>query len=432
MTAAHESTDMSARAVGALGIGAMGSGMAARLLAAGFELHVLDGRATSTINRLSTSGTIRRHHSIQELAGFAPHVLTCLPTGEDVLAVAKSLPIDGEGRRAFIDCSTVGVSAVGDIRSAVESAGWQYVDAPVTGGPQRAAKGELLSYFAVDGRPRDGVREILSTFCTRMVELDSPGMGQLLKLANNAILLGLVTLNGYALTFAQSMGISPQEFAEITRDGAGDNWQLQNYLPTALEPGSKPGFALNLAHKDLRLVLDAAGRLGLDTTVLTSIEKLYDRASLTERGAGQRADFSAVIQELSSTQKGIPMPTTTVMTTQAPEWRGLPYPQAVRAGDFLFISGQLGVDLATGKPVGDAREQTRLIFEYLQEILAAADLSLDNVVKTTCFLTDRERDYDAFNDVYSTYLEGAARATVQVAALAPGCFVEVEAIAHIA
>lgn len=123
------------------------------------------------------------------------------------------------------------------------------------------------------------------------------------------------------------------------------------------------------------------------------------------------------------------MPKTVVSTPNAPQWKGLPYPQALKAGGFLFISGQLGVDLATGEPVEGAQAQTRLIFEYIGEILKAAGLGYDSIVKTSCFLTNRERDYEAFNEVYRTYLDTAPRFTVEVKGLAPGCFVEIEAIA---
>lgn len=89
------------------------------------------------------------------------------------------------------------------------------------------------------------------------------------------------------------------------------------------------------------------------------------------------------------------------------------------------------MDLATGTPVEGAREQTRMIFDYLQEILTAAGLSLESIVKTTCYLTNLERDYDAFNDVYKTYIDGATRTTVQVAALGLGSVVEIEAVARL-
>jgi len=118
-----------------------------------------------------------------------------------------------------------------------------------------------------------------------------------------------------------------------------------------------------------------------------------------------------------------------VNTPNAPQWKGLPYPQAIKAGGFLFISGQLGIDLATGKPVEGAREQTRLIFHYIGEILEAAGLGFESIVKTSCFLTNRERDYEAFNEVYRSYLDSAPRFTVEVAGLAPGCFVEIDAMA---
>lgn len=298
--ASFRSSQEPVRAIGVIGLGAMGLGMASRLMEAGYELHVMGDRAAANVDQLRTLGMVHTHRSLQELTASACHVLTCLPTGEDVLSVVNVLPADGAGIRALIDCSTVGMSAAEDIHQKLKEIGWQYIDAPVTGGPKRAASGELIAYVGADGDPRDGAMEAIRSFCARVVELGSPGTGQLLKLANNSILLGLVALNGYALSFAETAGLNASEFAEIVQGGAADNWQLQNYLPTALASGATAGFALQLAHKDLKLVLDGAHSIGLDLGVLEAVQALYERASAHERKLGQKSDFSAVIRELAT------------------------------------------------------------------------------------------------------------------------------------
>lgn len=288
-----------ASAIGVIGLGAMGAGIAEVLLRAGFELHVLQGRAAAQVQRLSGIGPVVAHGRLADLFARAGHVLSCLPAGQDVIAVADELPDDPSRSRALIDCSTIGLSAAAEVWERARAAGWQYVDAPLTGGPKRAATGELLCYLSSDGTPRPWVMEVVRAFSSRVVELGEPGSGQAIKLANNSIVLGLVALNGYALSLAEAAGVGVEEFVGIVRGGAADNWQLQSYLPTALVAGSPPGFALQLAHKDLGLVIDAARSQGLDLGVLDAVDDVYRRASARERDEGRRLDFSAVIRELA-------------------------------------------------------------------------------------------------------------------------------------
>lgn len=123
-----------------------------------------------------------------------------------------------------------------------------------------------------------------------------------------------------------------------------------------------------------------------------------------------------------------------VSTADAPAAIG-PYSQAVRAGAFLFLSGQIPLDPRTGEMVGgdDVEAQTRQVLANLKAVLQAAGASFGQVVKTTIFLTDLS-DFATVNRVYATAFEGVdppARATVQVAALPRGAKVEIEAVAYL-
>ncbi len=120
----------------------------------------------------------------------------------------------------------------------------------------------------------------------------------------------------------------------------------------------------------------------------------------------------------------------TVSTPNAPPAIG-PYSQAVVAGDFVFCSGQIPLDPATGALVGgDIAAQTRRVLENLKAVLEAAGSGLDRVVKTTVFLADLA-DFQEMNAVYAEYFGGdpPARAAVQVAALPKGARIEIEAVA---
>ena len=119
-----------------------------------------------------------------------------------------------------------------------------------------------------------------------------------------------------------------------------------------------------------------------------------------------------------------------IATEDAPRAIG-PYSQAVRAGNFVFASGQIPIDPATGEFVpGGIAEQTEQVLKNLTALFGAAGVGLDQIVKTTVFLADMN-DFTAMNEVYGRFFSEAppARATVQAARLPRDAKVEIEAIA---
>lgn len=123
---------------------------------------------------------------------------------------------------------------------------------------------------------------------------------------------------------------------------------------------------------------------------------------------------------------------TVVRTERAPApFQGAPYSQAIRAGELVFVSGQLSLQPGENAIVGDTiQEQTEQVFANLAAILAEADSGLDRLVKTTVFLANLA-DFHGMNEVYARHVGDfpPARSTVEVAALPSGALVEIEAIA---
>jgi 2-iminobutanoate/2-iminopropanoate deaminase len=119
-------------------------------------------------------------------------------------------------------------------------------------------------------------------------------------------------------------------------------------------------------------------------------------------------------------------------TSDAPAAIG-PYSQAIRAGDFLFVSGQIPLDPATGTLVeGSVGDQTHRVLRNLEAILGAAGTSFEHVVKTTVYLADMA-DFAAMNEIYGTYFPqpAPARATIQAARLPRDVRVEIDLIAYL-
>jgi 2-iminobutanoate/2-iminopropanoate deaminase len=123
---------------------------------------------------------------------------------------------------------------------------------------------------------------------------------------------------------------------------------------------------------------------------------------------------------------------TAVRTEEAPApFQGAPYSQAIKAGDFVFVSGQLALRPDHAEIVGDSiEEQTAQIFANLRAILEAAGSGLERLVKTTVYLSDLG-DFAGMNDVYARHVGEVppARATIEVSALPSGAKVEIEAVA---
>jgi 2-iminobutanoate/2-iminopropanoate deaminase len=121
-----------------------------------------------------------------------------------------------------------------------------------------------------------------------------------------------------------------------------------------------------------------------------------------------------------------------IATTGAPRAIG-PYSQAIRAGQFLFVSGQIAIDPATSDLLdGDIAAQTKRVLLNIGEILAAAGASFDNVVRTTVFLTSLD-DFAAMNEVYGGFFStpGPARATVESSRLPRNARLEIDAVAYL-
>ncbi|GAB4440193.1 MAG: RidA family protein [bacterium] len=120
-----------------------------------------------------------------------------------------------------------------------------------------------------------------------------------------------------------------------------------------------------------------------------------------------------------------------ILTENAPQPIG-PYSQAILAGDFLFVSGQIAIDPLTGQfEEGDVRNQTKRVLENLNNILREASLSFSDIVKITIYLKEI-KDFPIVNEVYEIYVSKPfpARATVEVSNLPKGALIEIDAIAY--
>lgn len=282
-----------------IGLGNMGGGMAANLAKAGHEVRAFD-LSEAALAKAEERGCSRVADAAAAVEG-AEAVVTMLPAGRHVADVYRSAVFGKAPTSAILlDCSTIDVATARAVEEEARAAGYEMVDAPVSGGIAAAEGGTLT--FMVGGTDAgfDRARPILAQMGKAVIHAGGSGSGQAAKIVNN-MLLG-VTMAGTceAFVLAQKLGLDPQVFFDISSKASGQNWSMTSYCPvpgvgpeTPADRGYDGGFAAQLMLKDLALAMEAAQSAGAYTPMGGEAAELYGR--FVERGGGAK-DFSALIK----------------------------------------------------------------------------------------------------------------------------------------
>jgi 3-hydroxyisobutyrate dehydrogenase len=284
-----------------IGLGNMGSGMAANQAKAGREVFAFDLSADAMARAKEQGMTPAA--SAAEAVKDADIVITMLPAGQHVRDVYMSTVLPNAPKDALlIDCSTIDVDSARTVARDASMQGFRAADAPVSGGTAAATGGTLT--FMVGCREQDFAEfeEALKPMAKAIIHAGDSGAGQAAKICNN-MLLGISMIGvSEAFALAEGLGLDPQKFFDISSKASGQCWSLTSYCPW---PGPVPaapsnreyegGFAAAMMLKDLKLAQEAADISGAPTPLGSAAEALY--AELVERGHANK-DFSAILQML--------------------------------------------------------------------------------------------------------------------------------------
>jgi 4-hydroxybutyrate dehydrogenase/sulfolactaldehyde 3-reductase len=288
-----------------IGLGRMGRGMALNLCRRGFTLvvHDIDPRP---VQDLVAAGA-RAAASTAEAARDADVVITMLPNSAIVLAViAGPAGVLAHARPGCVvmDMSTVSPETTDQLAAAAAARELSFVDAPVGRLASHADRGESL--FMVGGADRDfqRVRPLLEAMGTTIHHCGTVGTGTRTKLVNNYLAIVSCHLNAEALTLSQKFGLSLERTLEVIHGTTATNGQLKIAWPTKVFKGDvEPGFTIDLAHKDLTLIIEAANAVKTPVPAAAAAREAYSTARA--RGFGGK-DFSAMADawcELAGTDK---------------------------------------------------------------------------------------------------------------------------------
>ncbi|MDQ3930502.1 MAG: NAD(P)-dependent oxidoreductase [Chloroflexota bacterium] len=280
--------------VGVVGLGAMGLPMSRRLLQNGYEVSVVPHRNTAPAEELAALGaTVLRRPA--DLAHECEVVITSVP---DVPQVQEIL-FGGEGLISaardgllFIDMSTITPTAAREHYDRLREKGISALDAPVSGGPTRAADGTLTIMVGGDTGAFEWGLPVLQVLGKNITHVGPAGSGQAVKLVNQLMISIIMVANAEALTLGVKAGVPLKTMLEVIGTSSGSNYLMQNWMTkTLFNDDLKSGFALDLLMKDLRAALSWAGELGLPTFGGAMSQQLYKLARTEETA---RLDYSVV------------------------------------------------------------------------------------------------------------------------------------------
>jgi 3-hydroxyisobutyrate dehydrogenase len=289
--------------IGFIGLGNMGLPMATNLIKAGYEVIGFDIEKDNLEKFVTQGGAFADNiaHSIKD----AKIIITMLPTGQ----IVKNIMLDKGGvfenaqqGTLLIDCSTIDVASAREISKKAIKSGFDFVDAPVSGGVMGAEQASLTFMCGGEEKAFKRAKTILINMGKNIIHAGSAGNGQAAKTCNN-MLLGISMIGvSEAFNLADALGLERQKLFDIASTASGQCWSLNTYCPV---PGPVPkspanndyraGFSTAMMLKDLLLSQDAAKRNNVSTPLGQHASELYQAFNGT---GNENLDFSAIIKYL--------------------------------------------------------------------------------------------------------------------------------------
>jgi len=279
--------------IGFIGLGRMGRPMASNLRKKGFELvvHDIDRQAVDALVALGAKAGA----SIADIARECRIVITMLPTNLEVEAVA--LGPDGVFANAapgtiLMDMSTIDPLATDRLSAEAGRHGMTVVDAPVGRLAEHADRGESLFMVGASDADFQAVKPLLEAMGTAIYHCGPVGTGGRTKLVNNYVAVTLCQVNGEALALSQRFGLDITRTLQVLYGTSASNGQLRMNFPNKVLAGdTSPGFTIDLAHKDMSLVVAAAHAARVPMPVAAAVHESFSQARAAEFG---RIDFSGI------------------------------------------------------------------------------------------------------------------------------------------
>ena len=292
-----------------LGLGAMGAPMAATLAAAG-PVRVWNRTGSVARDHAAAHGSV----AVAELLDLADAdvICTCLPTDVEVAAIATVLgPVLAAGT-VWLDHTSGAPAGARDVAAQLAAHGVTYLDAPVSGGTDGAARGALTVMVGGDAEALASVRAVLDIVGDRTVHVGDVGAGMAVKAVNNALLATALWAASEGLSALAAQGVDPVAALEVISTSSGRSFATERLIPERVLPGTFPRtFALALLAKDVSLARGVLDDVELAAPLLHLVDQLTAAASSELGPDADHAELVRIVERAAGVElRAHGMPTT--------------------------------------------------------------------------------------------------------------------------
>ena len=291
---------------GFIGLGNMGRPMAANLCRKGFAIRVYDV-APDRVSALTALGA-EAAADVRGIATACDVIFTMLPDSravQEVIGGRGGVLEHGRRGATIVDMSTIDPHVTDRLAGEAAASGFSFADAPVGRLASHAERGESLFMVGADAATFTRIKPLLDAMGTTVHHCGGPGTGMRTKLVNNYLAIISCQLNAEAIALSQRFGLSLEKTLEVIHGTTATNGQLKIAWPTkVLKNDLEPGFTVDLAHKDLTLIVEAANAARVPVAVAAAAREAFSTARSEGYGA---KDFSVVVDALC-TRAGIAKP----------------------------------------------------------------------------------------------------------------------------
>ncbi len=283
--------------VGFIGLGNMGRPMASNLCRKGFEViaHDINRDAVRAVQTLGA----RAAGGVAEVAAASDVVFTMLPDSaavEAVIAGPDGVLAKGKRGQTIVDMSTIDPLVTDRLAAATAEAGCSFADAPVGRLASHAERGESLFMVGATDETFARVKPMLEAMGTTIHHCGGVGAGMRTKIVNNYLAIISCQLNAEAIALSQRFGLSLAKTLDVIHGTTATNGQLKIAWPSKVLKGDvEPGFTIDLAHKDLTLIVQAGNAAKVPMPIAAAAREAFTTARAQGHGA---KDFSAMVDVL--------------------------------------------------------------------------------------------------------------------------------------
>ncbi|QWK81210.1 L-threonate dehydrogenase [Ochrobactrum sp. BTU1] len=288
-----------------IGLGSMGWGAATRLLSAGFHVKGVDLRK-DTLDRFAAQGG--EAYATAADAGTSDLVFVFVVNSDqakDVLFGPNGALTTAARGTVFLLCVTMAPSVCVELASRLQNAGMLVLDAPVSGGQQKALSGEITVMASGPEQAFEKASDALGSIAAKVFRLgDEAGMGSKVKMINQLLAGVHIAATAEALTLAAKVGLDLETVFDVIKVSAGTSWMFENRGPHIVEGDYTPRSAVNIFVKDMGIVTSEANKCGAKTPLSQAALALFDQTAQ----AGYGLEDDAAVAKSLALDSGVILP----------------------------------------------------------------------------------------------------------------------------